>query len=276
MCQSKARPRWPQRAAVPALRLRPLRHLPAAHALAISLAAPCIEPDVMMSSHGVAIVMHSFDTSETTDAASRSEFASRRRTFQRDGLDFAGCSTLTLAAPQLRSPRPRQRCSCALFPVLVLVDAIATARSTRLGDATARPRGSASRATCRRCSSDSARPLHASSRTLCQRAGCKVAPRLSPPCPLRFNRLTLPPSLAFAASRPGLWCSRLGSPARSPRWQRCSCARPCRSPLFRREQRLLRTTERKSLLRGCGCVEMLQWMQCLLSAPSTRPACGPN
>jgi glycerophosphoryl diester phosphodiesterase len=82
----------------------------------------------MMSSHGVAIVMHSFDTSETTDAASRSEFASRRRTFQRDGLDFAGCFTPNFAASQLRSPRPRQRCSCALFPVLALVDAIATAR----------------------------------------------------------------------------------------------------------------------------------------------------
>ena len=170
MYQSKARSCRPQRLAVPSLCHRPLRHSSAAYALAISLGADYIEPDVMISSDGVAVVMHSFDISETTDVASRSEFASRRRTFQRDGLDFAGCSTLTLAAPQLRStrprqrcscplaasqlrsPRPRQRCSCALFPVLVLVDAIATARSTRLGDATARPRGSASRASGRRCS----------------------------------------------------------------------------------------------------------------------------
>lgn len=204
MRQSKARPLWPQRAPVPALCLRPLRHSSAAYALAISLVAHCIEPDDMASSHGAAIVMHFLDASETADAASRSEFASRRRTFQRDGLDFAGCFTFNFTASQLRSLRLRQRCSCALLPVLALDDAIAIAQSTRLGDATARLRGSASRASGRRCSTHLACPLHASSRTLCQRAGCKVTPRLSPPCPLRFNRLTLPASLAFAAGCPGL------------------------------------------------------------------------
>lgn len=140
MCQSKARPRWPQRAAVPALCHRPLRHSSAAYALAISLGADYIEPDVMISSDGVAIVMHSFDISETTDVASRSEFVSRRWTFQHDGLDFAGWFTFNFTASELRSLRLRQRYSFRsslyndLFPVLTLDDAIAIAQSTRRPD----------------------------------------------------------------------------------------------------------------------------------------------
>ena len=90
----------------------------------------------MISSDGVAIVMHSFDISETTDVATRPEFAARKWTFQFDGITFNGWFSFNFTAAELCSLRLRQRYSFRssiyndLFPVLTLNDAITIAQTT--------------------------------------------------------------------------------------------------------------------------------------------------
>ena len=112
------------------------RHSSAAYTLAISLGADYIEPDVMISRDGVAVVMHSFDISETTDVASRSEFAARKWSFRFDGLEFTGWFTFNFTASELCSLRLRQRYVFRpsiyndMFPVLTLNDAIKIAQTT--------------------------------------------------------------------------------------------------------------------------------------------------
>jgi glycerophosphoryl diester phosphodiesterase len=116
------------------------RHSSAAYALAISLGADYIEPDIMVSRDGVAIVMHSFDISETTDVASRAEFAARKWSFRFDGLAFDGWFSFNFTAAELRSLRLRQRFAFrpslydGVFPVLTLDDAIKIAQATRRPD----------------------------------------------------------------------------------------------------------------------------------------------
>jgi glycerophosphoryl diester phosphodiesterase len=90
----------------------------------------------MISSDGVAVVMHSFDISETTDVASRPEFAARKWTFEFDGIHFAGWFTFNFTASELCSLRLRQRYVFRsgiyndVFPVLTLNDAIRIAQTT--------------------------------------------------------------------------------------------------------------------------------------------------
>jgi glycerophosphoryl diester phosphodiesterase len=94
----------------------------------------------MISRDGVAIVMHSFDISETTDVADRAEFAGRKWTFQFDGLEFSGWFTFNFTAAELCSLRLRQRYAFRsslynnIFPVLTLDDVIKIAQSMRRPD----------------------------------------------------------------------------------------------------------------------------------------------
>jgi glycerophosphoryl diester phosphodiesterase len=94
----------------------------------------------MVSSDGVPIVMHSFDISETTDVASRPEFAARKWSFQFGGLVFVGWFTFNFTASELCSLRLRQRYAFRsriyddVFPVLTLNDAISIAQSTSRPD----------------------------------------------------------------------------------------------------------------------------------------------
>ena len=134
MCQSMS-PALPLIPSMPTIPLTHVRHSSAAYTLAISLGADYIEPDVMISSDGVAIVMHSFDISETTDVATRPEFASRKWAFRFDGLAFNGWFTFNFTAAELCSLRLRQRYSFRpsiyndVFPVLTLNDAIKIAQT---------------------------------------------------------------------------------------------------------------------------------------------------
>ena len=94
----------------------------------------------MISRDGVAIAMHSFDISETTDVASRAEFADRKWSFAFDGLEFTGWFTFNFTAAELRSLRLRQRFPFRpalyndVFPVLTLDHVIDIALSTRRPD----------------------------------------------------------------------------------------------------------------------------------------------
>ena len=94
----------------------------------------------MISSDGVAIVMHSFDISETTDVASRPEFVTRKWAFQFDGLSFSGWFSFNFTASELCSLRLRQRYSFRssiyndLFRVLTLEEAIKIAQTTARPD----------------------------------------------------------------------------------------------------------------------------------------------
>ena len=53
-------------------------HTLASYRLAIALGADSVEPDLVMTADGVAVVRHETEISDTTDVARRPEFADRR------------------------------------------------------------------------------------------------------------------------------------------------------------------------------------------------------
>ncbi|HKT57979.1 MAG TPA: glycerophosphodiester phosphodiesterase family protein [Microbacterium sp.] len=109
-------------------------HTRSSYDLAIQQGADAVEPDVVVSRDGVLVVRHDVELSETTDVASRPEFADRRATRTVDGArltgwfceDFAWEELATLTA---RERIPRLRPQSARYdgqqPILRLRDLLA-------------------------------------------------------------------------------------------------------------------------------------------------------
>ena len=91
-------------------------HTLESYALAIELGADYIEPDVVATRDGYLVARHEPNITNTTDVASRPEFASRRRTAVVDGAteegffasDFTLAEIRTLRAKQPFAERPQQ------------------------------------------------------------------------------------------------------------------------------------------------------------------------
>ncbi len=84
-------------------------HTLASYRLAIALGADSVEPDVVMTADGVAVLRHETEIGETTDVALRPEFASRRTVREVAGREVRGwfCEDFTLA--ELKSLRAVER-----------------------------------------------------------------------------------------------------------------------------------------------------------------------
>ena len=84
-------------------------HTRAAYALAIEQGADFIEPDLVISRDGVLIVRHENEIGETTDAATRPEFADRRTMKTVDGRPVRGWFAEDFTLAELRTLRARER-----------------------------------------------------------------------------------------------------------------------------------------------------------------------
>ncbi len=75
-------------------------HTLASYRLAIALGADAVEPDVVMTADGVAVLRHETEISDTTDVATHPELRDRRTTKMVDGREVSGwfCEDLTLAS----------------------------------------------------------------------------------------------------------------------------------------------------------------------------------
>jgi glycerophosphoryl diester phosphodiesterase len=65
-------------------------HTLASYELAVRLGADYIEPDLLSTKDGVLVARHEPEIEDTTDVASKPEFASRRATKTIDGVTFEG------------------------------------------------------------------------------------------------------------------------------------------------------------------------------------------
>jgi len=84
-------------------------HTLAAYRLAIQQGADFIEPDLVMTKDGVLVARHENEISETTDVATRLEFAARRRTQSIDGQEISGWFTEDFTLAELKTLRARER-----------------------------------------------------------------------------------------------------------------------------------------------------------------------
>jgi glycerophosphoryl diester phosphodiesterase len=84
-------------------------HTLEAYDLAISQGAEFIEPDLVMTKDGILVARHENEIAETTDVASRSEFAGRRTTRTIDGHAVTGWFTEDFTLAELRTLRARER-----------------------------------------------------------------------------------------------------------------------------------------------------------------------
>ena len=123
-------------------------HTLAAYRLAIEQGADVIEPDVVATRDGVLVVRHENEISQTTDIASRPEFADRRRSKTIDGVERSGWFSEDLTLTEIRSLRATERlpglrpASAAFdgrFAVPTLDEVLALA--DELGQARGRPVG---------------------------------------------------------------------------------------------------------------------------------------
>jgi glycerophosphoryl diester phosphodiesterase len=84
-------------------------HTRAAYERAIEQGADFIEPDLVMSRDGVLIVRHENEIGETTDVATRPEFADRRTTKTVDGRPVRGWFAEDFTLAELRTLRAHER-----------------------------------------------------------------------------------------------------------------------------------------------------------------------
>jgi glycerophosphoryl diester phosphodiesterase len=84
-------------------------HTLEAYDLAIAQGADFIEPDLVMTKDGILVARHENEIAETTDVASRSEFAGRRTTRTIDGHAVTGWFTEDFTLAELRTLRARER-----------------------------------------------------------------------------------------------------------------------------------------------------------------------
>ncbi len=84
-------------------------HTLSAYELAIEQGADYIEPDLVVTKDGVLVARHENELSDTTDVASREEFADRRRTKTIDGQVTAGWFAEDFTLAELRTLRAKER-----------------------------------------------------------------------------------------------------------------------------------------------------------------------
>jgi len=84
-------------------------HTLASYTLAIEQGADFIEPDLVLTKDGVLVARHENEISGTTNVASHSEFAARKRTQIIDGEVITGWFTEDLTLAELKTLRARER-----------------------------------------------------------------------------------------------------------------------------------------------------------------------
>ena len=84
-------------------------HTIAAYRLAIEQGANFIEPDLVLTSDGVLVARHENEIGETTDVATRPEFADRKTTRVIDAQSFTGWFTEDFTLAELKTLRARER-----------------------------------------------------------------------------------------------------------------------------------------------------------------------
>lgn len=84
-------------------------HTRGAYELALQLGADYVEPDVVATKDGVLVLRHENEISQTTDIASRSEFAGRRTSKQIDGVEVTGWFTEDFTWAELSTLRATER-----------------------------------------------------------------------------------------------------------------------------------------------------------------------
>lgn len=84
-------------------------HTLAAYDRAIEQGADYVEPDLVLTKDGVLVARHENEIGETTDVASRPEFADRRTTKMIDGVSITGWFTEDFTLAELRTLRARER-----------------------------------------------------------------------------------------------------------------------------------------------------------------------
>ncbi|MGE0597103.1 MAG: glycerophosphodiester phosphodiesterase family protein [Hyphomonadaceae bacterium] len=84
-------------------------HTMGAYRLAIAQGADYIEPDLVMTRDGVLVCRHENEISETTDVATRTEFASRRREQTVDWTTTTGWWTEDFTLAELKTLRCKER-----------------------------------------------------------------------------------------------------------------------------------------------------------------------
>ncbi|HEX4690610.1 MAG TPA: glycerophosphodiester phosphodiesterase family protein [Solirubrobacteraceae bacterium] len=84
-------------------------HTLAAYELAIAMGADFIEPDLVATRDGELVARHENDITQTTDVASRPEFAGRRATRTIDGREHDGWFTEDFTLAELRTLRATER-----------------------------------------------------------------------------------------------------------------------------------------------------------------------
>ncbi|XAO70674.1 MAG: glycerophosphodiester phosphodiesterase family protein [Acetobacteraceae bacterium] len=88
--------------------LRP-EHTLASYAKAMEDGADYIEPDLVMTKDSVLVVRHESNIIDTTDVASRREFAARKRSLVIDGITETGWFTADFTLKELKTLRAKER-----------------------------------------------------------------------------------------------------------------------------------------------------------------------
>lgn len=116
-------------------------HTRSSYALAFEMGVDAVEPDVVFSRDGVAVIRHENEIGSSTDVAAHPEFADRRTTKVIDGQELAGWFTEDftweeLATLRCRERLPALRSGSASFddsqPILRLSDLLALIRQASL------------------------------------------------------------------------------------------------------------------------------------------------
>lgn len=84
-------------------------HTLASYTLAIEQGADYIEPDLVLTKDGVLVARHENEISETTDVASKPEFADRKKTKTIDGQEMTGWFTEDFTLAELKTLRAKER-----------------------------------------------------------------------------------------------------------------------------------------------------------------------
>lgn len=119
-------------------------HTLSSYRLAIAQGADFIEPDLVSTKDGVLVCRHENEISETTDVASRPEFADRKRTKRVDWDELTGWFTEDFTLAELKTLRCKERLpqlrpanmaydGVDAIPTFDEVIALAQSESTRLG-----------------------------------------------------------------------------------------------------------------------------------------------
>lgn len=84
-------------------------HTIAAYTLAIEQGADFIEPDLVLTKDGILVARHENEISETTDVATKPEFADRKTTKTIDGQQMTGWFTEDFTLAELKTLRAKER-----------------------------------------------------------------------------------------------------------------------------------------------------------------------